>query len=77
MPAVSCVEETNVVLNGEPFQLTTEVEVKVVPVVRFTVRMNWPLPAVIELGLIAMPPSTVCAVNADSTKTSGKIRFIS
>jgi hypothetical protein len=74
--AVSCVEETNVVLNGEPFQLTTEVEVNVVPAVRFTVRMNWPLPAMIEFGLIAMPASTVCAVNADSTRTNGKRRFM-
>ena len=78
--AVSCVEETNVVVRGEPFQLTVEVETKLVP---FTVNVNPPLPAVVELGLIevvvgtGLAASTVLAVAADSTRTSGMIRFIS
>jgi hypothetical protein len=47
--AVSCVEETNVVVRAEPFQSTVEVETKLVP---FTVKVNEPLPAVVEVGLI-------------------------
>jgi hypothetical protein len=47
--AVSCVEETNVVVSPEPFHLTAELATKLVP---FTVRVNWALPAVVELGLI-------------------------
>ena len=46
--AVSCVAETKVVTNGEPFQLTVEVETNLVP---FTVKVNWALPAMVELGL--------------------------
>lgn len=49
--AVSCVEETKVVTNGEPFHLTLEVETKLVP---FTVKVNWALPAVVEVGLIEL-----------------------
>jgi hypothetical protein len=75
--AVSCVEETNVVVRAEPFQLTFEVESKLVP---FTVKVNWLLPAMVELGLIEVvvgfAASTVLAVTADSTRTSGKIRFM-
>src|SRR5437667_6986471 len=77
--AVSCVEETNVVVRAEPFQLTFELEMKLVP---FTVKVNWALPAMVELGLIevvvgtGLAASTVLAVAADSTRTSGKIRFI-
>jgi hypothetical protein len=43
------VEETKVVVRAEPFQFTFDVERKFVP---FTVRVNWALPAVVELGLI-------------------------
>jgi len=75
--AVSCVEETNVVVRAEPFQLTLEVESKFVP---FTVNMNWPLPAMVEVGLIevvvGLAASAVRAVTASSTRTSGKIRFM-
>jgi hypothetical protein len=53
--AVSCVEETNVVVRGEPFQLTVEVETKLVP---FTVKVNWALPAMVELGLIEVVVGT-------------------
>jgi len=78
--AVSCVEETNVVVRAEPFQFTFELEMKLVPI---TVKVNWALPAMVELGLIevvvgtGLAASTVLAVAADSTRTSGKIRFIS
>jgi hypothetical protein len=47
--AVSCVEETNVVVTAEPFQLTVEVETNLVP---FTVRVKSELPAVTQAGLI-------------------------
>ena len=49
--AVSLIEDTNVVTSGEPFQLTLDVETKLVP---FTVRVNWALPAVAEVGLIEL-----------------------
>ena len=73
--AVSCVAETKVVTKGEPFQLTVEVETNLAP---FTVKVNWPLPAMVELGVIevvvGLAASAVIAV--DSTRTSGKIRFM-
>ena len=53
--AVSLIEETNVVTNAEPFQLTVEVETKLVP---FTVRVNWALPTVVEVGLIEVMVGT-------------------
>ena len=53
--AVSCVEETNVVVKAEPFQLTVEVETNLVP---FTVRVNWAAPAVVEAGLIEVVVGT-------------------
>jgi hypothetical protein len=63
------------VTNGEPFQLTVEVETNLAP---FTVKVNWPLPAMVELGVIevvvGLAASAVIAV--DSTRTSGKIRFM-
>ena len=46
--AVSCVEETNVVASGVPFQFTVEIAAKFVP---FTVRVNCPPPAVAQVGL--------------------------
>jgi hypothetical protein len=49
--AVSLIEETNVVVKGDPFQLTFEVETKLVP---FTVRVNWALPAMVAFGLIEL-----------------------
>src|SRR2546422_3206783 len=65
--AVSFTEETNVVVRAEPFQLTVEVETKLVP---FTVKVNEPLPAVVEVGLIEVVVGTgllivnVCAFDA-------------
>jgi hypothetical protein len=47
--AVSCVDETNVVVSPDPFQLTTELETKLVPV---TVNVKPALPAVTQFGLI-------------------------
>ena len=40
-------DDANVVVLEEPFQLTTEVETKFVP---FTVRVNWEPPAVADVG---------------------------
>ena len=45
--AVISVEETNEVVRGEPFQFTTELEMKFVP---FTVSVKSELPAVVEVG---------------------------
>jgi hypothetical protein len=45
--AVSCVEETNVVGSGLPFQFTIEVETKFVP---FTVNVNCVSPALAQVG---------------------------
>jgi hypothetical protein len=47
--AVSCVEETNDVVSGEPFQFTVEVETKFVP---FTVNVNCGPPGVTHVGSI-------------------------
>jgi len=47
--AVSCVEETNVVVSAVPFHFTVEVETKFVPL---TVKVKPPLPAVTQVGLI-------------------------
>jgi hypothetical protein len=47
--AVSCVEETNVVIKAVPFQRTDEAATKLVP---FTARVNCGDPAKHELGLI-------------------------
>jgi hypothetical protein len=46
--AVTCVEDTNVVASGVPFQFTVEVETKFVP---FTVNVNCASPAVAQVGL--------------------------
>ena len=53
--AVSCVEETNVVVKAVPFQRTDEVATKLVP---FTVRVNCGDPARHELGLIELVVGT-------------------
>jgi hypothetical protein len=73
--AVSCVEETNVVVRAEPFQLTFEVRSKLAP---FTVKVNWPLPAMVELGLIEVVVGFAASalLTADSARTSGRIRFM-
>src|SRR5439155_16761555 len=46
--AVSCVEETNVVVNAVPFHFTVEPETKLVP---FTVNVNCGPPATAQFGL--------------------------
>ena len=53
--AVSLIEDTNVVVRAEPFQLTVEVETNLVP---FTVKVNCALPAVVEVGLIEVMVGT-------------------
>ena len=45
--AVSCVAETKEVALGDPFQLTVDEASKPVPL---AVRVNWALPAVVEVG---------------------------
>jgi hypothetical protein len=49
--AVTCVEETNDVVSGEPFQFTVEVETKFVP---FTVNVNCGPPGVTQVGSIEL-----------------------
>ena len=49
--AVTCVEETNDVASGEPFQFTVEVETKFVP---FTVNVNCGPPGVTQVGSIEL-----------------------
>jgi hypothetical protein len=46
--AVSCVDETNVVVSAVPFHFTVEVETKFVP---FTVKVNCGPPGVAQVGL--------------------------
>jgi hypothetical protein len=53
--AVSCVDETNVVVSAVPFQFTVEVETKFVPV---TVKVNCAPPAVAQVGLIELVVGT-------------------
>jgi hypothetical protein len=57
--AVSCVEETNVVTRGLPFQLTVDPETKLVP---FTVNVNWVPPAVAQVGLSELIVGTALMV---------------
>ena len=53
--AVSCVEETNVVVSAVPFHFTVEPETKLVP---FTVSVNCGPPAVAQVGLIEVVVGT-------------------
>jgi hypothetical protein len=53
--AVTCVEETNVVVSAVPFQFTVEVETKFVP---FTVNVNCGPPAAAHVGLIEVVVGT-------------------
>jgi hypothetical protein len=57
--AVSRVEETNVVVNGLPFQFTVEPETKLVP---FTVSVNCGPPAAMQVGLIELIVGTALIV---------------
>ncbi len=53
--AVSCVEETNVVVRFAPFQRTTEALTKLLP---FTVNVKAAPPAVAEVGLMPVVAGT-------------------
>src|SRR5438128_12068342 len=59
--AVSCVEETNVVVSAVPFQFTVEPETKLVP---FTVNVNCAPPAVAQVGLSELIVGTALIVIA-------------
>jgi hypothetical protein len=54
------VGETNAVARAVPFQLTVEQEAEVVPTkpVPFTVKVNPPLPAIVDVGLIEVIAGT-------------------
>jgi len=58
--AVSCVEETNVVVSVAPFQFTIEVETKFVPL---TVNVNCGSPAAAQVGLSELMVGTALIVN--------------
>jgi hypothetical protein len=72
--AVSCVEETNVVVKAVPFQRTVELATKLVP---FTVMVNCGDPARHKLGLIEVVVGTGFAANtvpaAANTTSNGRI----
>jgi hypothetical protein len=53
--AVSCVDEPNVVVRAEPFQLTVAPETKLLPA---TVKVKPALPAVIQVGLMEVVAGT-------------------
>jgi hypothetical protein len=57
--AVSCVEETNVVVNAVAFHFTVEVETKFVP---FTAKVNCGPPAVAQAGLSELIVGTALMV---------------
>jgi hypothetical protein len=58
--AVSCVEETNVVVSAAPFQFTIEVETKFVPL---TVNVNCISPAEAQVGLSELRVGAALIVN--------------
>jgi len=58
--AVSCVEETNVVVSAAPFQFTVEVETKFVPL---TVNVNCGSPAAAQVGLSELMVGIALIVN--------------
>jgi hypothetical protein len=58
--AVSCVEETNVVVNAAPFQFTIDVETKFVPL---TVNVNCGSPAAAQVGLSELMVGATLIVN--------------
>jgi len=58
--AVSCVEETNVVVSAAPFQFTIEVETKFMPL---TVNVNCGSPAAAQVGLSELMVGVALIVN--------------
>src|SRR5436190_23103222 len=58
--AVSCVEETNVVVSAAPFQFTIDVETKFVPL---TVNVNCESPAEAQVGLSEVIVAVTLIVN--------------
>ncbi len=58
--AVSCVEETNVVVSAAPFQFTIEVEMKFVPL---TVNVNCGSPHAAQIGLSELMVGTAAIVS--------------
>jgi hypothetical protein len=58
--AVSCVEETNVVVSAAPFQFTIEVEMKFMPL---TVNVNCGSPAAAQIGLSELMVGTAAMVS--------------
>src|SRR5438067_3846834 len=58
--AVSCVEETKVVVSAAPFQFTIEVEMKFMP---FTVNVNCGSPAAAQVGLSELMVGPALIVN--------------
>jgi hypothetical protein len=71
--AVSCVEETNVVVKAVPFQRTDEVATKLVP---FTVRVNCGDPAKHELGLIEVIVGTGLLIVNITVFDTGPVEFL-
>jgi len=65
--AVSCIEETNVVVNAAPFQFTVEVETKFVPL---TVNVNCISPAEAQVGLRELMAGAALIVNVTAPDVS-------
>ena len=63
--AVSCVEETKVVVNAAPFQFTIEVEMKFVPL---TVNVNCGSPHAAQIGLNELMVGTAAIVNGTAAE---------
>jgi hypothetical protein len=71
--AVSCVEETNVVVKVVPFQRTVELAMKLVP---FTVIVNCGDPARHELGLIEVVVGTGLLIVNGTAFETGPVLFL-
>jgi hypothetical protein len=68
--AVSCVEETNVVVSAAPFQFTIEVETKFMP---FTVNVNCESPAEAQVGLSELMVGTALIVNVAAPEVVAQV----
>jgi hypothetical protein len=68
--AVSCVAETNVVVSAAPFQFTTEVETKFVPL---TVNVNCGSPAAAQVGLSELMVGTALIVNVAAPEFAAQV----